>query len=272
MRNVRLGPFQVLAAALVAVLLSGTIAVVGHLSGFDALERVRPTPSAYPDVAAEELERRLSLLYCIVHPDRDPALSTSLRIDGCLLVVTYDFGRGVCDNPDRSFWLREWTYDLRLLETAPSFEMVATRWPRSPSTLEATPSVEIEPMSYEGMTADVVTIPVNETAARRIESASERWSGYVRALTRGAPGDGSDLAGRMERLRAYARTELDDRLWERFAETVRYCAWGDVTGPPNGVHGDVRLHAAPGRGREFRDLLHAYKVARCPFDPGLLGP
>ena len=255
MRSTKLRLVQVLVAAVIGVLFSGAIGVVEHFWGSSTnrlgiLERMLPAPSAYPDVSTDELTRRIAALHGALNENGNPAVSSSLRIDGCQL-VRWNVVQHACDDPGRSFWLREWTYDLRLLQTSP-------------------PSVAIRPMSYQGITGDVVTFSVNETAARRIEAASRRWFDYVRGLTRVAPGDGSDLPGRMERLREFARTELDDRLWERFAETTRYCAWGDVTGPPRSFYGEVRLTAAPGRGGELAELLHAYKVARCPFDPGLL--
>lgn len=255
MRNIKVGLAHVLAAAVAGVAFAFAFGVVEHLWGSNTdrlgiLERVLPTPSAYPDVSPEDLARLIAALYGARKEHHGPAISSSLRVDDCRLVQE-DIALRACGDQAPTFRSREWIYDLRLIETP-------------------LPSVVIRPLSYQGITGDMVTFPVNERAARRIEAASEQWFAHVRGLTRVAPGDGSDLPDRMERLREFARTRLDDRLWERFAHTERYCAWGDVTGPPSSFYGEVTLTAPPGRGEELAELLHAYKLARCPFDPALL--
>lgn len=257
MRDIKLSAGQILAAAAAGVAFVVAFAVVEHLRGVHTdplgiLERVLPTPSAYPDVSPEELTRRIAALHRAQAWNGGPAILSSLRLDGCRMIREIVLLRD-CSSPDDTFRFREWTYDLRLLETP-------------------LPLVEVRSMSSRGVMTDMVTFPVNARAAPRIEAASRQWFAYVRGLIRAAPGDGSDLPARMERLRVFAATGLQDRLWERFAETEHFCTWGDITGPPESFFGGITLFAPPGRGRELAELLHAYKLARCPFDPALLDP
>lgn len=177
MRERRLRPVQLLVAVLVAAFMACAIALFDRP---EILAWLLPVPSAYPDVPPAELERRMAAIFGALDEHGEQASPWPFRIDGCQIVLTQGHDRRACDDPDRNSWLREQSYDLRLLEAAPH-------------------SVDIRSVSLRGVDTDSLLIPVNDEAARRIEGASRRWGEFVTRLVRSAPGDGSDLSGRMDR-------------------------------------------------------------------------
>jgi hypothetical protein len=212
-----------------------------------------PTHSAYPDMPLEDIGARLAELMADQSYRREPGPPRRLEIEGCLVTVTTrDHGRQICEMENASYWKTQEFFDLRLLVTDPRKVTVSSiTHPRA-------------------VGAAAIEIPMRDEAARRLRPLYRLFSDEVtREMRRDTIHGTYDLPARMERLRAFVRDELTDRLFTRHGERTFYCEAGVLLAPSRHWRA-VRLFTSEAHAREVVELLHAHAVRACPFDPAAL--
>ena len=257
-RGIKGGPRKLAAAIAGGVIFAFAVASIDYVRGgaedpWGVLGWLFPSPSAYPDMPLDRIEARLGALIADQSFRAEPGPARRFEIDGCLATfTTRDHGRQICEE-DASYWRTQEICDLRLLVTDPR-------------------KVEISPSLLPRFAgAAAVKIPVHAEAAGRLESMYRQFRQRVKQEIRRDSARGvRDLSARMDRLRAFTREQLSDRLFERKATRTFYCEAGVLLAP--GDPDEARLTVGEDDAPEVVELLHAYAVRACPFDEAALAP